>query len=70
MPINVSSILDTKKVEDQRIEYKKGWNPEKILHSICAFANDYDDIFGGYIIVGVSEENGMPLETVGVPANR
>ena len=23
------------------MEYKEGWNPEDIIHSICAFANDY-----------------------------
>lgn len=43
-----------------RIEYKGDWNPEPILHSICAFANDIDNWGGGHIIIGIEEENGMP----------
>ena len=49
------------KVESARIEYKKDWNPEKVLHSVCAFANDIDNWGGGYIILGVEEKNGMPV---------
>lgn len=30
------------------------------MHSICAFANDIDNWGGGYIIIGIDEENGMP----------
>ncbi|MBR3475947.1 MAG: putative DNA binding domain-containing protein, partial [Candidatus Methanomethylophilaceae archaeon] len=66
IPINIHSILDSNAVENQRIEFKRNWNPEKVLHSICAFANDYDDIFGGYIIIGVEEENGMPSKITGI----
>lgn len=35
-------------------------NPEPILHTICAFANDIDNWGGGYIVIGVAEEKGMP----------
>ena len=38
------------KIESNRIEFKKGWNPESIYHSICAFANDFDDMGGSYIV--------------------
>ncbi|MCD8200588.1 MAG: putative DNA binding domain-containing protein, partial [Clostridia bacterium] len=47
-------------VETMRIEYKENWNPEPILHTICAFANDFDNLGGGYIIIGVKEKNGAP----------
>jgi len=30
------------------------------MHSICAFANDIDNWGGGYIIIGIDEEDGMP----------
>lgn len=43
------------------VEYKTGWNPNDIIHSICAFANDYDNSNGGYIVIGVKEEKGMPV---------
>lgn len=52
-------------MEDARLEYKMGWNPERILHTICAFANDIDGWSGGYIIVGVDMESGLP-EVVGL----
>ncbi len=53
LPINIEDLLNKHKVESNRIEFKKGWNPTKIYHSICAFANDFDNIGGGYILVGV-----------------
>lgn len=41
-------------------EYKADFNPNPIIHSICAFANDIDNMGGGYIIIGVEENNGAP----------
>ena len=38
---------------------------------MCAFANDFHNLGGGYIIVGVGEENGRPvLPPVGLPAGQ
>jgi ATP-dependent DNA helicase RecG len=34
--------------------------PEAIIHSICAFANDINNWGGGYIVVGIAENEGMP----------
>jgi ATP-dependent DNA helicase RecG len=42
-------------VESDRIESKEGWNPDAIYRSICAFANDFDNIGGGYLLIGVAE---------------
>ena len=61
LPISLDDVLRGKSVEWERLEYKKGWNPGSIYRSICAFANDFDDIGGGYIIVGIEEENGRPI---------
>ena len=60
LPINVEDLLHQRKVERTRIEYKADWNPEPIIHTITAFANDFDNMGGGYILVGVEEENGRP----------
>lgn len=60
LPISISDLIRCRTVESARIEYKSDWNPEPILHSICAFANDIDNWGGGYIIIGVEEDNGMP----------
>lgn len=54
--INIEDLLSARTVETDRIEYKQGWNPDAIYRSICAFANDFDNIGGGYILVGVEED--------------
>ncbi len=71
LPINIDDLLNKRKVESNRIEFKKGWNPDKIYHTICAFANDFDNLGGGYVIVGVDEENGVAKRPVeGVSENQ
>jgi len=60
LPVNIKELIEQRSVESVRIEYKSGWNPEPIIHTICAFANDIDNWGGGYIIIGVEEDNGMP----------
>ena len=72
IPINIEDLLNKRKIESNRIEFKKGWNPDKIYRTICAFANDFDNIGGGYIVVGIEEEErtgiakrpvtGLPIE--------
>ena len=60
LPINVNDLIHQRKVERTRIEYKEDWNPEPIIHTITAFANDFDNMGGGYILIGVAEESGRP----------
>ena len=55
IPANIKTILNNDIVESVRVELKKGWNPEPILHTICAFANDIDNFYGGYIIIGIDD---------------
>lgn len=43
LPINIQEMLTGQTVEWERIEFKAGWNPEKILHTICAFLNDINN---------------------------
>lgn len=73
LPINIEDLLNKRKVESNRIEFKTGWNPDKIYHTICAFATDLDNTGGGYILVGVEQDEngiakrpvkGLPLETI------
>ena len=52
LPINIEELLGGRAVEGERIEYKTGWNPDAIYRSVCAFANDFDETGGGYIVVG------------------
>lgn len=70
LAININDLLNKQKIESNRIEFKKGWNPASIYHSVCAFANDFDDLGGGYIVVGVDtdEKTGVAIRPVeGVP---
>ena len=70
LPINIEELIQQRVVEQTRIEYKADWNPEPIIHSITAFANDYDNLGGGYIIIGIAEENGRPqIPIVGLEHN-
>jgi ATP-dependent DNA helicase RecG len=61
LPINIGDLLHGKSVEWERLEFKEGWNPLDILHTICAFANDFHNLGGGYIIVGAAEKDGRPV---------
>lgn len=61
IPINIEDLINKRVVESTRIEFKSDWNPTPIIHSICAFANDIDNVGGGYIIIGVEEDNGSPV---------
>lgn len=53
LPINISDLINRRVIESARIEYKGAWNPEPILHSICAFANDLDN-WAAVILLSVS----------------
>ena len=61
LPINIKDLITNNVIESERIEFKAGWNPQSILHTICAFANDFSNIGGGYIIVGVAEDQGQAI---------
>lgn len=61
LPINVHDLLHGEAIESERLELKAGWNPESVLHTLCAFANDFHNLGGGYIVLGVGERDGAPL---------
>ena len=57
---NIEYLINERIVESSRIEFKASYNPAAVIRTICAFANDIDNMGGGYIIIGVEEENGHP----------
>ena len=67
LAINIEDLLNKQKIESNRIEFKKGWNPGSIYRSICAFANDFDDLGGGYILVDVDTDHETELAENGSP---
>lgn len=61
LPVNIEELVHGHTIEWERLEFKEGWNPEDVLHSMCAFANDLHNWGGGYIIVGIAEQEGQPI---------
>ena len=71
LPININDLINGNTIEWERIEFKKGWNPNAVLHNITAFANDINNWGGGYVIVGIEETDGRPvLPPVGLDKNK
>ena len=61
IPTNIKTLLSGEVVEWARIEFKETWDPAASLKTVCAFANDLDNWGGGYIVIGVEEEDGRPV---------
>ncbi|MXW46642.1 MAG: hypothetical protein F4109_00375 [Gammaproteobacteria bacterium] len=62
LPINLADLLYCRGIESERVEFKASWNPQttgpQILKTICAFANDFHNLNGGYIVLGLEEKDG------------
>ena len=62
LPINLEALLRQRTVEGERIEYKAGWNPDAVVRTLCAFANNFANLGGGYIVIGQDcDEDGQPV---------
>ncbi len=62
LPINIEELITGSIVEDERKEFKRGWNPQPVMHTMCAFGNDINNLGGGYIIIGIEEDkDGQPV---------
>lgn len=72
LPLNLNDLLHQRKVEGERIEFKAGWNPDAILRTLCAFANDFENLGGGYVVIGQDcDEAGVAVfPPVGLPENQ
>lgn len=58
LPISIEALIKQQIVENTRLDYKRDWNPEDIIHSICAFANDIDN-WGGADLVAYKPDNSL-----------
>lgn len=65
LPINLEDLLYLRSVESSRVEFKASWDDKytgaQVIRSICAFANDFQNLNGGYIIIGVAEQDGTAV---------
>ena len=62
LPISIDDLLSGRSIESVRVEFKASWSPDttgfQVLKTICAFANDHQNLNGGYVIIGVAESKG------------
>ena len=62
LPINADDLLCGRSIESVRIEFKASWSHAttgvQVLKTICAFANDCQNLNGGYVVIGVAESKG------------
>ena len=62
LPISIDDLLGGRSIESVRVEFKASWKAEttgfQVLKTICAFANDHQNLNGGYIVIGVAESDG------------
>ena len=62
LPLSIDDLLRQRTVEGDRIEYKAGWNPDAAVRTLCAFANDFENLGGGYIVIGQDcNDGGRPI---------
>jgi ATP-dependent DNA helicase RecG len=74
LPFNLENILYGKTVENSRIEYKRNISDENELYvgaTLCAFANDFLNQNGGWLVFGIDAPSGEPvLPPVGLVPNQ
>jgi ATP-dependent DNA helicase RecG len=64
LPFALDDLLHQRTLESNRVEFKAGWDDhiaEAVVRTACAFANDLLNLNGGYIILGVEEQEGQPV---------
>ena len=64
LPFALDDLLHHRTIEGNRVEFKAGWDDlisESVVRTACAFANDLLNLNGGYIVLGVEEQEGHPV---------
>ncbi len=64
LPIGIGDLLGGA-VETARLELKAIWDPvttgHQVIKTLCAFANDLQNLNGGYVVLGVAEQDGVAV---------
>jgi ATP-dependent DNA helicase RecG len=64
LPFNLKNLINLRTIENHRVEFKANWDHKTaaaVVETVCAFANDLLNLNGGYIILGIEEENGQAI---------
>ena len=72
LPINVLDLVNGR-TESVRVEFKASWDEHttgpQVLTTVCAFANDFQNLNGGYVVIGVRDaETGEDERVAGLGA--
>lgn len=63
LPVKLDDLIHARTVESVRIDFKATWNPviaDAVVTTVSAFANDLQGLNGGYVVLGIEEEGGVP----------
>lgn len=64
LPIGMDELLSGA-VESARLEFKASWDEKRtgpqVIATLCAFANDLQNLNGGYVVIGLSERDGVAV---------
>jgi ATP-dependent DNA helicase RecG len=67
LPIGMSELLSGG-VETSRLEFKGAWDEQvtghQVIKVLCSFANDLQNLNGGYVLIGVAEKEGRAVRPV------
>jgi len=57
LAVDIHRLLKGGLIEWERMDFFKSFHSSSILHSICAFANDINNVGGGYIVIGIEVDD-------------
>ena len=67
LPIGIEELLGGA-VETARLEFKATWDPavtgHQVIKTLCAFANDLQNLNGGYVVLGAAEQDGVAVRPI------
>lgn len=64
LSIGIGKLLDGHTVDRFRLAFEPAYDPNSLVHTMCSFANDLEGTNGGFIIIGVEEENGLVKQPI------
>lgn len=63
--IEAEELLPGGTIEPERVEFAADWDPgttgPRVLRALCAFANDFSEANGGYVVIGAARGEERPL---------
>jgi len=64
LPVRLEDLIHARTVESVRIDFKASWNEvirAATIQTIAAFANDFQGLNGGYVVLGIEDNRGQPV---------